>query len=320
MFKHRFKRTKKIIRIVLLLAIGGIFYSLSFTTYEHIKVNKTLNAFMSKATLVNQYENNVSYHESYEGHITRMYEVPRETSFQRDGRNVFSDATKSKIGQKGDIFVTRQSPFPNIPIFHQFMSFYYGGHAAFYDGNRYIEATGYPSSVKEFFQIVTNKGNDPDHGLGTTAKINKNRYWDTLQSYNHYYNGHYRSEYIGLRIKDADEEMINSFINSAQEKIENNSLYNFLFFINMKYKYYCTDLVSRAYEEAFYRTENKDPTYHSKGYAKKLNDDGFITSVNDLILSKDSYIHFYVKVTKENNQVYENIYYLEDIEEVDING
>ena len=46
-------------------------------------------------------------------------------------------------------------------------------------------------------------------------------------------------------------------------------------------------------------------------YSKSLNDDRFITSVNDLVLSDETYItFFYVEVV---DKIW-NIYYLEDLE------
>lgn len=308
-----YKQTKRILKLILLLALGGLVYSFSFTTYENIKVNKVIHDFKKRA-ITTQVET-IELVDPYtdESYIRKLWPVPRETSFERDGLNVFSNAEKTNLGQKGDIFTTRQSPFPTIPVFHQFMSYYYGGHAAIYDGSGFLEATGYPDDISEFLKIVFNKGNSSDHGLSTVADKRSTPYWTRRNSGEYYYDNYYRSKYIGLRIKDADNEMIDAFVDSAQQKIDKKSLYNFLFFLDMKYKYYCTDLVSRAYEEAYYRTENNDLEYHSKGYAKKLNDDGFITSVNDLVLSKDSYMHFYVEITKEHGVVVENFYYLEDI-------
>jgi hypothetical protein len=46
-----------------------------------------------------------------------------------------------------------------------------------------------------------------------------------------------------------------------------------------------------------------------KNYATVLNDDGFITSVNDLILSNDTYMTVYVEVIDD----VVHIYHLEDI-------
>ena len=72
----------------------------------------------------------------------------------------------------------------------------------------------------------------------------------------------------------------------------------------MKYKFYCTDLVSRAYQSVM--VDEKD----QRQYSKALNDDRFITSVNDMILSDDTYIMFYVEVIDD----IWHIYYLEDLE------
>jgi hypothetical protein len=71
----------------------------------------------------------------------------------------------------------------------------------------------------------------------------------------------------------------------------------------MSYKYYCTDLVSRAYQHAL--VDEKD----QRNYSRALNDDGFITSVNDIILSRETYIAFYVEIRDD----IVHIYYLEDI-------
>ena len=70
----------------------------------------------------------------------------------------------------------------------------------------------------------------------------------------------------------------------------------------MQKKYYCTDLVSRAYQSALIDVKNQ------KTFSRSLNDDKFITTVNDLILSKDTYITIYVEIIEG----IPHIYYLED--------
>lgn len=77
-----------------------------------------------------------------------------------------------------------------------------------------------------------------------------------------------------------------------------------MFFLDMKEKHYCTDLISRAYQYA------KDPM-NKKKYAHSLNNDGFITSVNDILLAKETYLTSYMKVDETTKTV--NFYYLEDI-------
>ena len=284
MKKKRFRKTKRFFKILLLLIIGGIIYSFAFSTYENIKVDQNIKAFKERAKTEDMYEVVLDYsqYNTNKAHIRRYWPVPRETSFEQDNRNVFQDEDKNILGQAGDIFATRQSPFKNIPVFHQFMTFYYGGHAAIYDGTYFLEATGYPEDFNEFIEVVSNKGDDPNHGLSTTASRKSFHYWTKPTTNGDYHDIYYRSKYVGLRIKDIDDELINEMIVSAEEKIDNNRLYNFLFFLNMKYKYYCTDFVSRSYEDAYNRIKNEKSEYRSNGYAKNLNDDGFITSVNDL--------------------------------------
>lgn len=321
---------KRVIKILLTLSLMGIVYSFFFTTYEHFKVNKMINDFKSRgdienAEMIKVYKGGLDYYRRY-------IEVPRETKNElNDNRNVFYDNDKEQLGMDGDIFVTRKSPFPNVPIIHQFVSYYYGGHAALlnYENDRqyFIEATGFPDWESEsLFDYIFNKGYG-DHDLTSTVYETSYNSWQTPRSGEHYYNYFYRDKYIGLRAvnlfidEENSEELYNSYIeesiNMAKLKVENEHLYNFLFFLNMKNKYYCTDLIGRVYEEAYEKVFNNNIDYHSKGYAKKMNDDGFITSVNDLILSKDTFIHFYVEINEEkiNDEtvLVENIYYLEDV-------
>lgn len=314
MKKKVFRRIKKLFKFVIIIAIFGVFYSFAFSTYENIKINKMKNDFKDRAITYEEIELNYPQNLTDNTHIRRYWSVPRETSEEFDGLNVYQDNAKNFLGRKADIFATQTSPFPNVFGFHQFMSYYFGGHAAIYDGSVFYEATGYPDSIGEFFDTVGNKGDSPDHGLSPYASLNYSNYWTNPSKYNNYYNMYYREEFIGLRIKGMDSEMADALITSANEKIEEKRLYNFLFFLNMKNKYYCTDFVSRSYSDAHHRVIKNDPDYRNKGYATKLNDDGFITSVNDLILSKDTYIAFYFELTEEDGVIVENYYYLEDIE------
>ena len=81
----------------------------------------------------------------------------------------------------------------------------------------------------------------------------------------------------------------------------------FYFFLDMKNKYYCTDLISRAYD---YVLSDTNQNY----YAKSLNDDGFITTVNDIILSRDTYLALHFEVEKVDEAHYiEKYYFLEQV-------
>lgn len=324
------KRVKKVLKFILFAIIFGIVYSFFFTTYENIKVNNTINKFKERGIFEERIEINTltfSYYREY-------YYVPRETSAElNDKNNVFKDNDKEQLGIDGDIFVTRQSPFPNNFLADIFVSYYYGGHAAIlnYDslGNpNFLEATGMLDGSESIFDYIGYNGKD-DHDLSLTAQNNSTNYWQTpSDSSSHEYldNKFYRTKYLGLRPvnhfsgTNSDNlytDYIEAAIQSAKDVVDDEKVYNFLFFLNMRYKYYCTDLVSRAYEEAYERVYNEDAEYQSKGYARKMNDDKFITSVNDIILSRDTFITFYVEIKEEieNNQkvIIERIYYLEDL-------
>lgn len=324
------KRFKRILKFILIVALMGITYSFFFTTYEHFKVNKMIKDFKNRA--LEEPEEVIEINTGSLTYLRKYFIVPRETSNElNDTKNVFYDNEKNKLGQTGDIFVTRKSPFPNIPLIHQFVSYYYGGHAALLryenDSQKFIESTGFPEwETESLFDYIFNKGYG-DHGLTSTVYETGYNSWQTPSKGNHYFDYFYRDKYIGLRptnpFKDLDngnelyDDYINEAVNMARLKVENENLYNFLFFLNMKNKYYCTDLMGRVYEEAYEKVFNNNEDYHSKGYAKRMNDDGFITSVNDLILSKDTFISFYVEIKEEkiNNELIlvENIYYLEDV-------
>lgn len=303
--KKFIKILKKTIKIIGIFILFGIFYSFGYSAYENIRVNQMIKSFKNRA----DFETEVILFNGYETYKRRYYKVSRETLEENDNLNVFTDELKHNIGQKGDIYVTKQSPFPHIIGVHQLMSFYAGGHAAIMDGKGYvIESTGYPENFETFIGIIKDDGSNKNNYINTVDVVS-NDYWlnraKPSDDKKLFYQRYYRSEFIGLRIKNLDQDKLDQFVDNAYQKYEDNRLYNFLFFLDMEYKYYCTDLISRAYSEIF---------GEAKGYAKRLNDDGFITTVHDLILSKETYISMYFELTKENDEIIENIYYLEDVE------
>ncbi|MFU8792542.1 MAG: hypothetical protein ACNA7K_00805 [Acholeplasmataceae bacterium] len=296
---------KTLKRTIFVLFLAAVF-SLGFTVYENIRANQAINAFKARAV----FEAEVQF-ESRPGQFQtrRYYSVPRETSYElADERSVFN-TDRQYLGQKGDIFVTQDSPFPHVFGIHQFISYYYGGHAALHDGqNRFIEALGFPDEDESLLEIMLIRGDEP-HTYSTTVGRNSTNYW-LLVNYRGesspeypYYGGYYRPDFVGLRVKNITEEQIDGAVDYAYDKYENKAIYNFLFFLNMKYKYYCTDLVSRAYQSVMV-PENKQHVY-----SRALNDDRFITSVNDMILSRETYIAFYVEIIEDVL----HIYYLEDV-------
>lgn len=311
--KVRIKSKKKIriniirILIFLLLIIPGLFiYGFGVALVENTKVNQLVEEFKQRAG--DEYiEETVNY-----GTYTqtrRYHEVSRETSYElNDTRSVFYDSSKLFLGQKGDLFVSQDSPFPATPVIHQFISYYFGGHAAINNGdNKFIEATGFPDDDETLLEIILQPGNEPND-YSTRVSRSSTNYWlnpkyrSTGDEAYPYYGTYYRQNYIALRVKDITSDQIDGAVDFATSKV-GESLYNFTFFLDLKYKYYCTDLVSRAYQDVM--VDEKDQS----GYSRALNDDRFITSVNDLILSKETYMIIYVEIVDD----IVNIYHLKDI-------
>ena len=311
--KVRIKRKKNIkrtiIRVVIfiLLIIPGLFiYGFGVALVENIKTNQAIEAFKGRANGIYT-EESLDFGGTIQ--IRRYYEVSRETSFElSDTRSVFYDINRTYLGKKGDIFVTHESPFPNVPVIHQFISYYFGGHAAINNGeNKFLEATGFPNDDETLLEIILQPGDEPND-YSTKMSLSSTNYWlnpryrtSTADEYP-YFGSNYRNDFVGLRVKDITSEQIDGAVEFAASKVDA-ALYNFTFFLDLKYKYYCTDFVSRAYQDVMVAPEDQ------RNYSRALNDDRFITSVNDLILSKETYITFYV----ENIDDITNIYYLADI-------
>lgn len=296
----------KTLKITLILILSTILYSFGVATSENIRVNRLANDFKSRAIF--EYEEVITYSQGVT-QTRRYYKVSRETSYElADTRSVFTDSTRRLLGKKGDVFVTQDTPFPYIPIVHVVGSYYFGGHAALHNGNnRFIEATGFPDEDESVLDIILHPGNEPHDFSVTVARSNSN-YWmnsafrtsedPSYETYGTYY----RKKFFVLRVRNATTEQIDAAVAYADDKVDK-ALYNFTYFFNTKYKYGCTDLVSRAWQDALVEPERQ------RSYSRALNDDRFITTINDIILSRDTYISAYVEVIDD---VF-HIYYLEDI-------
>ncbi len=305
--KHKKSAIVRILNILLFIIVAGIMYSIGVASYENMQVYIDTKAFKERATT----EIAVDY-EYNEGVIQkRIYHVvPRETSWElEDTRSVFYNENKKYLGQIGDIYLTQQSPLPEIPVIHQFVGFYFGGHATFKaESNTFYEATGMTGSFKDIIAAIK-LPNDVVSNLGLEASQTASNFWlnpnyrnEESDGYNAY-GTYYRTKFYGLRVKNIDQNNLTGLIDFGKS-IKDKAAYNYLFFLDMTNKYYCTDMVSRAYQSIML-DEDKQGLY-----AKTLNDDGFITSVNDIILSNDTYITTYVEIIDD----VVHIYYLEDVE------
>lgn len=303
----RKKRAATLIRTFLFLALGIGLFTLGKAITKDILVNIEIEKFKDRAIF--EYEEEFLYQPGvYQ--TRKYYKVPRETSYEiNDSRSVFYTDSRKYLGQTGDIFMSQESPFPNNFLIHQFVSYYFGGHAAIKnDTNQFIEAVGFPDQDETLLDIIMHPGEEPHDFSVTVNKTSTNYFLNPnfrapMNPYEDAFGTYYRKKIVGLRVKDITEDQINGAVAYAEEKV-NKNLYNFLFALDMDYKFYCTDLVSRAYQDVMVAEEDQ------RNFSRSLNDDRFITSVNDILLSDETYIAFYFEIIDD----VVNIYYLEDME------
>ena len=105
---------KKVFQVFLFLIIASILYSFGISTYENIKVDNIIADFKSRGILNEEMSNDKR----------KYYEVTSDVELDSDTYIINND--KFYLGNIGDIVVTRESPFPEIPIIHQFISYYLG--------------------------------------------------------------------------------------------------------------------------------------------------------------------------------------------------
>lgn len=291
--------------MALIIILSAIIFSFGVAVSENQMMDKEIQEFVDRAVF--EYEEEFEYTPGV-FQTRRYYTVSRETSYElADTRSVFYNSSRKFLGQKGDMYATRLSPFPTAGIIDTFITYYFGGHVALNNGeNRYIEAVGFPDDNESIFDIIFHPGDEP-HDYSVTVSTSYN-YWlnPRFRAEDHpdaaVYGQMYRTKFVGLRVKNITQEQIDGAVDYGMDKVDQN-LYNFLIFMDMRYKFGCTDLVSRAYQDVLVEPERQ------RNYAQALNDDGFITSVHDIILSNETYIVSYVEVIDE----VVHIYYLEDI-------
>ena len=297
------KTTKNIIKCSLLILLTIFIYGI----YQHVKVNTMITDFKSRSE-VEEIKTVVFPNGSYEERMYHPIDRVNDNELS-DKRDVFfDDVDHLYLGKKGDVFVTQESPFPKIFGFNQLMRIFVGGHAALNNGNnQFIEATGFPQADERIIDIIKDES-EGAHDFSVGVNQSATNYWmlpdyrgENDPSYP-YYGSYYREKFIVLRVKNLEEETLNKTMEYANKHLMNRSLYNFLFFLDTHNKFYCTDFISRSYRYGM-QNENSDISY-----PLTLNDNGFVTTVNDLILSDDTYITAYV----ENSDGLRHIYYLAD--------
>lgn len=225
------------------------------SSVENIKINVLTTEFMNKGI----YQSDMSDSKN------KYYKVPRETWMSDDDSYVIKNG-RMTYGNSGDIVLSTESYAENSAFLNDIISILFGGHC---------------SSV---CYDETYNGKKYESNYSIEAHYNNN--------VQYVYSGFWDNEYkqrniIGVRVKASEEQKREVFHNMT---LCIGKKYNKTFIFNTKNKYYCTDLISRAWDKV----------------GIHLNYDGFYCSVQDIICSDETYISFY-KMYKNNVSYY---YYL----------
>ena len=238
---------KYILQLIILLFISlfiGIFVTSSI---ENIYINKEINSFKRKGI----------FQEEMSSDTEKYYKVSRETWMNDTPSYIVMDGIMT-YGGPGDIVVGMKSNVQNMPGITDMIEFFAGGHTSSVCFNENYDGVQYKSN-----HSIESK---PESGV----RCVHNKFWNNVN---------YQTNVVCIRVK-ASTETINNAFHFMCDQI--GKKYNTSFIFNTKNRYYCSDLISRAYE--------------SQGYT--LNSDGFYTSVHDLICSPLTYISFYKEYKK----------------------
>lgn len=280
---------KYTLRNILILVAGFFIFLFGQTLGEHIAIQREIRQFVQRGVL----------DEINSTDTIKYYKVSRETYYPNElVRNPFYSNNYLKPGAAGDIFVTQQSPLVAYPGIHEFVTFFFGGHAAMVDQNNKIyETIGIPNSDEKLLDVIINGGADTHvvGGIGNYWLDPNFRREDSFDPSYLAFGSWYRNKWIGLRVKGVTQDDIDYALAYVEDKAEQKAQYNFLFVLFTKNKYYCTDIVSRAYEAV--KNEEGKQKY-------QFNRDSIAVTVNDLILSKSTYISYYVTTMNNVKHVY----------------
>lgn len=280
---------KKILKWVLILFIGFLTFLTGQTAAEHLKIRKEIKNFTSVAI----------YQEEMSTDEIKYYKVSRETYYPDElYREAFYNGRFDQPGAPGDILLTQSAPYPSLAGLYEVVTFYFGGHAAYMgEDNLIYDIAGYPTVNETFLEVFFKGGDATIVSSGYNYWLDKN-YNNPSEANYRYFGSYYRKEFLGLRIKGVTAEDIEQTNDYMLHLEEIKAQYNFQYIIRRQNRYYCTDMMSRAYGSITISDGNKK---------YNLNQDGVAVTVNDLILSKDTYISFYVKT---DSQDVKHIYFI----------
>lgn len=203
------------------------------------------------------------FQEEMSSSTEKYYKVSRETWMDESPSFKMFDG-KISYGGPGDIIVGLDNDIRNYPIITESISYLFGGHTASVCYDEIYDGVTYKSN-----HCIESK---PSSGV----RCVNNKFWNDTD---------YQTKVIGLKVNATEEIRKNAF-HYMVDRI--GCKYNTAFIFGTKHKYYCSDLISRAY----------------KSQGINLNYDGFYTSVLDLVCSPYTYISFYKEFKNNVNYYY----------------
>ena len=235
---------KKIIKLILIgietavlfVAVGGLTSAITKTIYSDILIEN----FKSKAV----------FDEEASSSMLKVYIVPSDEerpTVEKIGSDYYP-------GNAGDILITLKSEL-EIPLIHEIVSFFAGGHAA-------LVLDDYEDQIDDISSMYTIESSGLNSDLNLADTYSKT-YWNE-----------YKYPIIGLRVHMTEEERTRTV---ARGLALAGDPYNYSFLFDTDNKSYCSDLVAKAFEPV----------------GVNLNKDGFTTSIYDLLISGETYITYY---------------------------
>lgn len=229
--KEIIKTIFEIFALCIILILSVMF---TWASINNISINEMIKDFMDKAEF--EFEQNDTY-----------YYAVKSDKVVDDTITFKGEYQSPVLGARGDIFVMPQSRMDYVPLFAEFTSYLFGGHAGvIVDGESIVEALG--------------------------GSVSEDSVYDN-------YNDLFIEErtVVGLRVKATKEE---------RKKAASTALslvgkqYNYWFILNTKDSYYCTDLCARVYSGEFDSNYNLDQTsFHTTVQDLMLSNDTEISFV-----------------------------------------
>jgi len=259
---------KKILLGFLIVISFVLIYSFANDTVERIMIDNMINSFIKNSSIERETEKIVF-------HRVNQHNYNPEYTF-----DPFTDYPYGFINC-GDIYINRIGPLDDA--FPQWMNktfaYVFGTHACLAGyGTSVYEITGWGEAPSIDYILYPNRGTTLfDNTSGIRKGVN---YWFANRP---------NTEYIGLRVKNAtpaDKDNVVTFMEECLAKtLSDEGLYNYAFILNSDTKYYCGDLISRAWASFVPQNNN--------GKRFNLNRDGFFTTTMDISLSSDVYMFLY---------------------------